>query len=374
MQKEKNKEYSKQLIKKEYLSPEFLYLPISNNVKYYVDSKTKIYKETLLFSNSDHKFYSPISGKALGIKKIKNKDFLVLQNNFKEKYSTEKSCRKRISKLSKKEVLDILNNADCKYYSSNIKYFLNNFESIDSLVLNMVICEESERINSIIFNEYNNDLMEMFDSISQIFDIKKPILIISDTDDINIEYVTNLTGMYPNIRIVLTHDKYPYSHPLLITRKLSVENSLVLNPMDLYYLNNILKRDKKVLEKSIYIVGENLENSYLVNTKLNVLVKDILDFCKIKVKSDEVICKNSAIKGEIISLDDFLDTDVDSLIIVKKEISDQKECINCGLCNKFCPQKLNPQRYKLTEKPFPGKCIDCNMCSYVCPSKIGRKR
>ena len=76
----------------------------------------------------------------------------------------------------------------------------------------------------------------------------------------------------------------------------------------------------------------------------------------------------------MLSLDDIITTDIDSLVIAKKEDAKEEECINCGLCNKFCPQKLNPQRYKLSGKPFPGKCIDCNMCSFVCPCKIGRKR
>lgn len=365
----------KKLEKLNYLDPEFLYYPLSgSSLKYHIDSKTKLFKEDLMYENSTRRFYSTVSGKALGTKTLNGKNYLVIENDFKEKYKTKKVLRKKVNTLTKKNILEILSSLDASKYTSNINYFFNNFDKIDSLVLSLVSCEESDKIYSSVFNLHNNDILEIFDSLSQIFEITNPVIIISDTDEQNIEYVTNLSGMYPDIRIVLTNDKYPHSHPLLITRKLSLNHALVLTSVDLYYLFNLIKREKKVLEKEVLITGESLKKDYLITTKLNVLVKDLLDKCKIKLQDDDIICKNSAIKGETLDIYDIIDTDIDSIVIIKKDECTQKECINCGLCNKYCPQKLNPQRYKLSNRPFPGKCIDCNMCSYVCPSKIGRKR
>lgn len=372
--KEKNR-VIKKLEKITFLDPELLYYPLSGrNIKYFIDGKAKLFKEDLMYENSNRKFYSTVSGKPLGTKTLNEKSYLVIENDFKEKYKTKKALRKKINTLSKKDVLDILSDLDASKYTSNINYFYNNYDKIDSLVLSLVSCEESDKIYSSVFNIHNNDILEIFDSLSQIFEINNPIIIISDTDEQNIEYVTNLSGMYPDIRIVLTNDKYPSSHPLLITRKLNLNHALVLTSVDLYYLFNLIKREKKVLEKEVFITGDSLKKDYLVTTKLNVLVSDLLSMCKIKLGKDDIICKNSAIKGEILDLYDIIDTDVDSIVIIKKDECKSKECINCGLCNKFCPQNLNPQRYKLSNRPFPGKCIDCNMCSYVCPSKIGRKR
>lgn len=358
----------------EYLSPEYLYFKTNNNVKYYVDGKSKLLKEQLLFSYMDKNYYSVISGKILGIKEINKKNYLVLQNDYKEKYETVKSLRRKINNLSKKDVLDALNDFGAGNYSNNINYFINHFDSIESLVLSLMICEDAQKIYSEVFLNHNSEIMEVFDALSQIFDIKNPIIIISDTDDANIEYISNLSGMYPNLKIVLSHDKYPASHPLLISRKLNLSNSLVLSPMDLYYLYSVLKRRKRVLEKEVLITGEELEFDYIINTKLNVLLSDLLNLCNIKLTKDDLMCKNSAINGDTLKTFDVLDTSIDSIVIVKKDKTKPSECINCGLCNKFCPQKLNPQRYKLSGRPFPGKCIDCNMCSFICPAKIGRKR
>ena len=375
MTKQNNMPNMKKLTKLDNLSPELLYYPIDqrNNLELFVDGNSQLYKETPIYKMDGINYYSTVSGKALGTKKIGENNYLVVQNDFKEKYKVSKSLRKKVKNLSKKEILDLLKNNEYASYSDNIKYFINNFEKIDSLVLSLMVCEESQKVYSYVFEKHNIEIMEIFDDLSQIFEIQNPIIIISDTEDVNIEYITNLSGMFPNIRVVLSSDKYPSSHPLLISRKLNLTNSLVLTPVDLYYLYSIIKKDKKVLEKYVYVTGPMLEKNYFVNTKLNVLVSDILNRCKIKLSDDEVICKNSAIRGEVISKDDIIDPTVDALIIVKKEICDEKECINCGLCNKYCPQKLNPQFYKLSKKLFPGKWIDCNMCSYICPSKIGRK-
>ena len=364
----------KMIINKNYLSPEYLYFQISDNVKYFIDGKSKVLKEQLLFNNNGKNVYSTISGKVLGTKLIDKNNYLVLQNDYKEKFYSSKSLRKKINNLSKKEILDILNDSGCKEYSNNIKYFINNFESIDSLVLSLVVCEDAEKIYPAVFNIHNSDILEVFDALSHIFEIKNPTIIISDTDEENIEYVANLSGMYPNFNISLTHASYPASHPLLITRKLNLKNALVLTPVDLYYLFTVIKRGKRVLEKEVLVTGDCLKTDYLITSKLNVLISDILNECKVKLTKNDVICKNSAIRGELINSYDVLDSSVDSIVIVKKDKTCEKECINCGLCNKYCPQKLNPQFYKLSGKPFPGKCIDCNMCSYVCPSKIGRKR
>ena len=306
----------------------------------------------------------------MGMKSIQDSNYLVLKNDFHEKYESSKSYRRKINSLTKKEVLDILVENDAGNYSSNIRYFINNFESIDSLVLSLLICEDSDKVYSEVFNKHNSDILEVFDAISQIFEIANPVIMLSDTDDDNIEYVTNLSGMYPDIRIVLSHDKYPASHPLLITRKLNFSNALVLTSMDLYYLYSIIKRNKKVFEKTILVTGASLDADYFINTKINVLVSDIISLCNIKLGEDDVLCKNSAIRAELISLNDIIDTSVDAIIIAKKGNDKTKECINCGLCNKSCPQGINPQIYKLNNLPFPGKCINCNMCSYVCPRMI----
>ena len=138
--KKSNKEFQKKVMNIDYLSPEYLYFRLNDNVKYFIDGKSTVLKEQPLFQINDHNICSTVSGKVLGMKEINGYNYLVIQNNYKEKYLNAKSLRKKINDLTKDEILDILKKSECNYYSNNINYFINNFNDIDSLVLNLMIC------------------------------------------------------------------------------------------------------------------------------------------------------------------------------------------------------------------------------------------
>lgn len=134
----------------------------------------------------------------------------------------------------------------------------------------------------------------------------------------------------------------------------------------------IIKRNKEVLEQSVLISGENLPEYYFITTKRDVLIKDLLKQCNIDIDKDDIIAENSAIRGKYVDINDVINIKTKALIVLNRDKKLKEECINCGLCNRSCPQKLNPQLYKLFNKKLPDECIKCNMCSYICPSHIGR--
>ena len=80
-----------------YLSPNYIYLPITMDTKLKIDPKNYIYKDDLLFNL----IYSPVSGKIIGIKDgctVKgNTKLLVVENDFKEKQSKKTGIRKNIN-------------------------------------------------------------------------------------------------------------------------------------------------------------------------------------------------------------------------------------------------------------------------------------
>ena len=58
--KEKNR-VIKKLEKITFLDPELLYYPLSGrNIKYFIDGKAKLFKEDLMYENSNRKFYSTV--------------------------------------------------------------------------------------------------------------------------------------------------------------------------------------------------------------------------------------------------------------------------------------------------------------------------
>ena len=55
------------------------------------------------------------------------------------------------------------------------------------------------------------------------------------------------------------------------------------------------------------------------------------------------------------------------------DTTEEKKCINCGLCNRKCPVGLNPKYIKDHPKADRSRCINCGLCTYICPSKINFK-
>lgn len=356
----------------DYLSPEYVYYLLPDKPNYLIDGKSTVLKEQPLFIREDVKIFSDISGEVLGIKTINNKNYLVMQNNYREKNYTSKSVRRKINKITKEEFIDTLKLHCASNLSNNISYLIDNINSVNEVVMNLVVCETSDVVKNHLFKKYFSEIMDMFDSISTMLNIKNPTIIVTDTDEENIESISNLSGSYPDLRIVLTNNKYPYSHPLLIKRYLNMNDALVLDPSDLYYIYTIIKRNKEVLEQSVLISGENFHEYYFITTKRDVLIKDLLKQCNIDIDKDDIIAENSAIRGKYVDINDVINIKTKALIILNRDKKLKEECINCGLCNRSCPQKLNPQLYKLFNKKLPDECIKCNMCSYICPSHIGR--
>lgn len=362
--------YERTLIRKDFLSPEYLYFPLNENVKLHVSNNSEVMKEDILFECNNFNYYSNVSGNVLGKKTIDDSQFLIVKNNFKEKYRHNKSIRKDIFKISKDEFIEILNNDNNYDVSDNIKFFINNFENIDSVVLNLITTEYSDSIFSDFFVSYNHEIMEMLSYINNTFSLKSCFIVVSDKNENDIEHIANLSGLFPDISLRLTNCKYPYSHPLLISKKLKLNNAVVLNPFDVYYLYSILKRKKIPFEREVLVISDSIDNDFIVSTKNNILISDLLRFLKIDLNENAIILSNSKIGGKTISADDILTNSIYTIIIADKNKTREKECINCGLCNKNCPLGLKPQLYLMNHVSRPQECIKCNMCSFVCPSDI----
>ena len=119
-----------------------------------------------------------------------------------------------------------------------------------------MICEDAQKIYSHVFLNHNSEIMEVFDALSQIFEIKSPIIIISDTDDKNIEYISNLSGMYPNLKIV----ENPFDNEVIAKGK------IVIGPIN-------ARRNNKVIGNSdINIENVNVGYDNTIESKGNLVV------------------------------------------------------------------------------------------------------
>jgi electron transport complex protein RnfC len=349
----------------EYLSPNYIYLPIEDNFDLQVNPKEYIYKGQLLYDLK----YSPVSGNIKGIKECFNlyskQKFLVIENDLKEKTKRKISIRKNVVQLSKEELLELLKEYNLDLY--------NRFNlDFNKIIINSI--EDQPYVgNTMYINiNYNKEILEILDSLGQILNIDDIQIVVKDTDYNSINSLNSIIGLYPKIKLRFLPDKYLIGKKEILTEYLSIkEDFLYLNIEESYDLYNYLKRKKIKDEQIITVTGNAIKNPQIikckVGTSLDDILKNIIEFSEV----DYDILLNSLLNNHPVSSKNIIITNnIKAIFIMKKRNIKPTECIRCGKCNDVCPFKINVFNLVNNKKCNINKCIKCGLCTYICPSYI----
>ena len=372
IKKSKNFIINKQL--KNYLDPDYIYVPIKENDKIKIKNHEEIYKGSIILKKENDNYYSSVSGTVIGATKVNDlfnteRNAIVIENNFKEKREKKVGTKKYINNYSKEEVNKLI-----KEFNVSSKTIKGK-----TLIINGIDLDPFEENYSFIIKKYSDRILECADALCEIFKIKKCYFAIKNSDAENVNMLINNIGTYPNINLKLLNDDYPIGkEEILINRlvndkqkKLGVIHLTIDEILSLY---EVLKRNQPLCEKLIMIGGDLIDESFILNVKLGTLIKDILEE-NTKIKEENyLLIANGLFIGHEINPNTVLTNDIRSIFIMKKEKTEEKDCINCGLCYKVCPVKANPKYMNefndKKSKKYKEKCINCGLCSYICPSKI----
>jgi len=370
----KNKKIEIDNTLKNYLDPDYIYVPVKDNQKIKIKNHEDVFKGSVILNNDVDNYYSSISGTVIGATKVRdlnNKELnaIVIENNFKEKRQKRVGIKKYLNHYSKEEVNKLI-----KEFNVTEKVVKGKI-----LIINGIDLDPFEENYSFILKKYADKILECTDALCEIFKIKKCFFAIKNNDAENVNMLINNIGTYPNINLKLLPDNYPIGkEELLINhllndkqKRLGVIHFTIDEMLNLY---EVLKRNQPLCEKLIMVGGDLVDKSIILNCKLGTLIKDILDQ-NIHINDENyLLIANGLFIGHEITPNTVLTNDIRSIFIMKKEECKEKECIKCGLCYKICPVNINP-KYMHEEndkksKKYKEKCIKCGLCSYICPSKI----
>ena len=337
----------------EYLSPSFVFIPITNKIAKAIKIEDKVLKGEY-FNKTD---YSTISGIIKGSKECKviNKRVktIAIKNNFKEQ---------RVKKNLKdfyKEHLDI-----------NIINKLNKGK--ENLVFTCFIDEPSVYNVRYYIGDYSHELLDTLDFLKKEYNYKNIYIIINDQEKNSIEKFIKIIGNYPEIRFITIPNVYPVNNTDYVENNLNIKNSTVLSFYELYKIYYLINF-RKMYEEIFLTINIDDKTSIVVKTKIGVLLEELLSNIKVKYQ-DYNIYLNGLISGKkVLSIKDEIVTDkLYSIYLTKKEKHIPLKCINCGNCYKYCPANINPKKVlegKLS-KEEKNKCLNCGLCNYICPSFI----
>lgn len=350
----------------EYLDPSKIYIPILKKATFKM--KDYIYKDTIfdLFTTS-------ISGYVSGNKKILlNKKIipaLEITNDFKENINVKKIKRKV---ETKEELINCLNDFNLNVIASKIL----EKENITKLVISSIDEEVYSFKEFMILSSFHTEILETVHFIQKILNIKSAIIATKNTNAKSIKNVKSIIGTYPNLRITLTNNKYLISEPKYLCEYLNINlnNTLILTTKEIYDIYNAILKGKSILNNIITISGDAIEKSIVINTKLGVSLKELLDKFVNIISDDYEVYINGYLKGiKVENIEEVIITkDIDTIVINKKSKDIVEECINCGACKKVCPHKINV-RYCYLNNLSSKKCIGCGLCNYICPARLKLK-
>jgi electron transport complex protein RnfC len=347
---------------KEYLNPDYIYIPYPENSILNIKNNEEIFKNSVILENNQQKIYSPISGTVIGLcenivdnKKIKT---IVIENNFKESLKKITPYQKDFNKITKEELKEKLNLLNI--YKDNLDGKI--------MIVNGMDYEPYEETISYLIKEHTEQILESIDALINILKLDKCYLAIKDNDSANVQTLLNNVGTYPNIELKLLPDIYPIGYKDLLIKELASldENVIYFTAEDIYNIYNALKKNLSISEKLITVSGNLLNKSKVMNVKIGTRLADIIEN-EFKILSDDYhIIINGLLSGyEINSLNTIITSNVRSIFINSLDKSEERKCINCGLCHINCPVKANPRFNKNMDK-----CLKCGLCNYLCPSKI----
>ena len=156
----------------------------------------------------------------------------------------------------------------------------------------------------------------------------------------------------------------------------------VLKDTFLFYKGNYLSDKIGELTNElnyITITGTSVKPRSIVKVKIGSLLSEaFINHFNFTEKEVDVYL-NGIMSGELVnSLKIVIDTDIEGILVLKKEKEETERCIKCGLCSKNCPVGLNPKyvydHKGLVKKEYYDTCIKCGLCSYLCPSNIDLKK
>lgn len=357
-----------------YLDPDYIYVPIKENVKLKIKNHETIFKGSVILTSGEDNYYSSVSGTVIGATKvhdINNNELnaIVIENDYKEKRSKKIGTKKYINNYTKEEVNKLI-----KEFNVSLKEIKGKI-----LIINGIDLDPFEQNYSFIIKKHAEKILDCVDALCDIFKIKKCFFAIKNNNAENVNMLINNIGTYPNINLKLLQDNYPIGKEELLIKnlvndkqkKLGITHLTIDEVLSLY---EVLKRNQPLCEKLIMIGGSLVKEPIFVNAKFGTLIKDLIENHTKNLPNDYIVVANGLFIGHEININTPLSNDIKSLFLIKKEEIIEQNCINCGLCNKICPININPKymnefNNKLSKK-YKEKCIKCGLCSYNCPSKI----
>lgn len=254
-------------------TPSYIYLMYDSIDKLTLRKSGTVYNlENLGLMSNNYNIYSPVSGKIIGTKKVKNLNnevnTLVVENDYKDKCSKIKTGKYVYDYYKRKEANELFDT-----FNISGKYNGKKFLMIDLTIKNNYL------ENKYIVKKYNYEILETIDAIQKIFSIDTAYIAVNNQIIQNL--LEEYSGIYPNIKFV--------------SRVINNEYSVSYNGYDIIKIYNVLKFNRYYNTKYVTVVSK--KETIVVKTKSNILVSELLMFLNLEGNINIITYSNEKINN-----------------------------------------------------------------------------
>jgi len=278
----------------------------------------------------------------------------------------------------------------------NLGYEIKDMDKGHNLVVRMFDEDPYRVTDSLIAKLYFDEIFKGAEIIAKAIGATGIVFAIDQKiDSKQKKYYENI--QLPNFRCLeMNIRKYPCGTPREIISAFSrsglkKNSNFVLTKKDLFTDASTMYEVYKAVacsipsvDKLVYFSGNSLYSSALLNVKIGMPIKDIIEQLGGFVKEPAMIIINGRVSGSTITnLEVPITKYVKSVEFfnTQKKTDDQVySCINCGNCRVACPVNISPDilhnnsvNNKLLPETFAASalgCIECGLCNTVCPARL----
>lgn len=296
---------------KVFITPDFVYIPIHAK-KIAFSENSYVYDSTLLLVDDNKKnVYSSCSGTLIGTAHVMTTNgrmnSMVIENDFLERKKTGIGTKKRIFKLSSKEMESILENFNLNY----------GFKDKETLIIHLSYDKNSILNDATNLKENIVELLEVTDALVNAFDISKVVFAVNEEDNDSHGIISDFIGTYHNFSLITT--KYNAFDKEKTAKKYfgkDKEKYTLISLCDLSAISNALKSKRLLKNKFVTVSGGSLKKPIIVYTKIGACASEILNFLKIVPEKNEIKLVGSC--TQIVSKNEAVVTrDLEAIILSK---------------------------------------------------------
>jgi len=360
--------------------------------------------------------HSPISGKLLKIIKMVNPvtskimDAAVIKSDGEDSWvECEKlfdikesddyfGLKKIIDGLDKEEALKKIREAGVvglggATFPTHVKLKPPPEKKIDTIILNGCECEPFITSDHRIMLENGNKVLMGLYIITKLLSPENVYIGIEDNKKDAIE---NLEKLIVNMnldnffKIVSLKSRYPMGAEKTLIKTITGRAVPIGGlPMDVgVVVNNVATAQsiyeaviegRPLVERVVTVTGV-VTNPKNLKVRIGTSIELLIEKCGGYRSEFNSIIAGGPMMGVSFAGTDFPVTKGTNCIIVKKRrLQDEQNCINCGRCIDACPMDLMPlvyvrnaknKNFETCKEYYINNCIECGSCAYVCPANI----